>query len=79
MHALSSKEEAPGREELLHTLEGENEAAFASSLLAALIIQPALPLPLSASPLHGGGGDRRGVFFGFLFFFFIFQFIYLYF
>lgn len=68
MHACSSKEGAPGREEILHMQEGENEAAFASSssLPAPLIIQSALPLLLSASPLHrkgGGGGDERGVFF----------------
>lgn len=40
MHVCSSKEGAPGREEILHMLEGENEAAFASStsLPAPLII-----------------------------------------
>lgn len=71
MHAHSSKEWTHGREEILHLLEEENEAAFASStsLPALLIIQSVLPLLLSALPLHGkGGGVRRG---GFLIYLFI--------
>lgn len=73
MHVRSSKEWAPGREEMLHMGE-EKEAAFHSSasLPAPLIIQSVLPLLLSASPLHGkgGGGVRRGVFSFLIYFFF---------
>lgn len=76
MCVRSSKEGAPGREAILQMLEGENKAAFASStsLPAPLIIQSGLPLLLSASPLHGKGGDRHGGLFFFIFFFSLFIF-----